>query len=263
MDKKICGNCKCFHYNENSDGGICGHMEGNYGGGRTHWDSTCESYNGKKVIKDRIINIVGASGTGKTTIAKELEKEGFNIIHSFTTRKPRCKDEWGHTFLENWKPVFLKRHDCKDKLIAFENKHTPKDEDYKFIHKDSMIAYFNDYDKRDCYFATKEQYQGKGTSIYIVDPDGAEQVKRNVDDAEVVTIFLNTDIEVRRSRLKGRYFKELTPYKRKETIEMNHSVINRLDKDEEIFKVVKCDYTVDANREVEEVLKDILEIINA
>ena len=36
----------------------------------------------------------------------------------------------------------------------------------------------------------------------------------------------------------------------------------RIEKDEEIFKVVKCDYTVDANRELEEVLEDVIGIID-
>ena len=50
-------------------------------------------------MKDKIICLVGPSGSGKTTIAKELEKEGYNIIHSYTDRKPRVENEWGHTFV--------------------------------------------------------------------------------------------------------------------------------------------------------------------
>lgn len=49
---------------------------------------------------DKLILLVGPSGSGKTTIAKELEKEGYNIIHSYTTRKPREPNEWGHTFVD-------------------------------------------------------------------------------------------------------------------------------------------------------------------
>jgi guanylate kinase len=94
---------------------------------------------------DRIIALVGESGSGKTTIAKELEKRGYNVIKSYTTRPEREPGEWGHIF---------------------------GDMDWYFndTNGDRVIAdtfYNNEY-----YWATKEQYQGKGTSIYIIDPLG-------------------------------------------------------------------------------------------
>lgn len=168
---------------------------------------------------DKIINLVGASGSGKTTTAKELEKLGYNIIHSYTTRERREPDEWGHRFTKS------------NKVECFIGE---------------MIAYQQLYGVE--YFATKEQYQGKGTSIYVIDPKGAEQVKENVTDAEVITIFLMSDMRERDWRMKedGRKYVDR---------------FNRIEKDGEIFKTCKCDYVVDANREVEEVLKDIVEII--
>ncbi len=57
------------------------------------------------------------------------------------------------------------------------------------------------------YWATKEQYQCKGTSIYVIDPKGAKHVKESVKDAEVVTIYLMADEEERRYRLGQRYWK--------------------------------------------------------
>lgn len=145
-------------------------------------------------MQDRIINLVGASGTGKTTIAKHLKGKGFNIIKSYTTRKPRRENEWGHIFIRgNWEVV--------DLFCAIDRRGNDIE-----IPKGNMIAYKNLY--RDHYFATKEQYQGKGTSIYIVDPDGAEQVKRDVDDAEVITIALNADKENRMHRIRGRLTKQ-------------------------------------------------------
>ncbi len=47
---------------------------------------------------DIIICLVGESGSGKSTIAELLEKEGYNYIKSYTTRKPRYKGERGHIF---------------------------------------------------------------------------------------------------------------------------------------------------------------------
>jgi guanylate kinase len=79
---------------------------------------------------DKIICLVGPSGSGKTTVARGLEKEGYNIIQSYTTRKPRFEGEWGHTFIEEYK--------------LLPGIGLPKD----------MIAYFNSYNSGHHYFAT-------------------------------------------------------------------------------------------------------------
>lgn len=175
--------------------------------------------------RDKIICLVGASGSGKTTIAKELEGKGYNIIHSYTTRQEREPGEWGHIFIK--------------KAIGHEIK----------MNK-NMIAFKNLYDYE--YWATKGQYQGKGTSIYVVDPEGANQVHKNVKDVKVITIFLSADDNVRMLRML-------------EDGRNNDDILVRLIKDKKIFKNVKTDYVIDyvidANREIEEILKDILEVI--
>lgn len=137
--------------------------------------------------------------------------------------------------------------------------------------KGEMIAFFNDYSKNEIYFATKEQYQGKGTSIYTVDPDGAEQVKRNVTDAEVVTIFLMADEGIRARRLRDRAYESrgilcyIPMGKLEEFQKAKHDirgeVENRLMKDIEIFSTCKCNYAVDGNRSIKEVVANIKEII--
>ena len=178
---------------------------------------------------DKIVCLVGPSGSGKTTIAKELEMMDYNIIHSYTTRKPREPNEWGHTFVDRNELV-----QAPFNIIAIGKR------------PELMIAGEELYGE--LYFTTKEQYKGKGTSIYTVTPKAAEQVRENVDDAEVVTIFLQCDRYVRYDRM----------------IKDNRGlldVINRLDSDEKVFKTCKCDYVVDANRDVDKVILDILEII--
>lgn len=186
-------------------------------------------------MKDKIICLVGPSGSGKTTIAKELEKECYNVIQSYTTRPPRKPNEWGHIFVRD----------------------VPLD-------TTNMIAHQKLYGHH--YWATKEQYQNKGISIYVIDPQGAEQVKENVKDAEVITILLTVDVVKRITRLRRRLLNEnnitIDSFFGNELQDKIHNYIRkRLNKDEEIFRVVKCDYTVDANREVKEVLNDIKQII--
>lgn len=184
---------------------------------------------------DKIICLVGPSGSGKTTIAKELEKEGYNVIQSYTTRKPRCKDEWGHIFVSKNAINHVNEWD----LMAIKE-------------------LYGDY-----YWSTKEQYIGKGTSIYVVDPQGAEQVKETVQLSPVITVFLMADLSTRRQRIYKREIDKLTGCfisdedRGVASIEADF----RTFKDAKIFSKCKCDYVVDANRSLKKVIEDIKEII--
>jgi guanylate kinase len=98
------------------------------------------------------------------------------------------------------------------------------------------------------YWATKEQYRGKGTSIYIVDVFGIKDLRQKVKDAEVVVIYLKAD--------------ESTRYKRIVKARGNES-LKRIEHDKEVFKIVLCDYVIDANRGIKEVLQDVKEVIRS
>lgn len=196
---------------------------------------------------DKIICLVGPSGSGKTTIAKELEKEGYNVIQSYTTRKPRYEGEWGHIFVEDEVSKYFGFNEMKTTYLITKNGKLYKPMAFKKLYGEF-------------YWFTKEQYIGKGTSIYIVDPEGAEQVQKNVTGAEVITVFIMADEEVRISRLQQRYW-EGTNLKTAHELNAILYADKRIEKDREIFKTCKCDYAVDANRELKEVVEDIKEII--
>ncbi len=120
---------------------------------------------------DIILCLVGESGCGKTTVAVELEKQGFNIIHSFTTRKAREKNEWGHTFVDEF--------DNPNDLIAY--------------------TFFNN----NHYWATKSQYAGRGLSVYVIDPAGVESLRYKVD-VPIISVYLKVDTITRKHRLVER-----------------------------------------------------------
>lgn len=54
------------------------------------------------MVKDRILCLIGASGAGKTTAAKSLMELGVNVILSYTSRRIRAHEDWGHIFINDW-----------------------------------------------------------------------------------------------------------------------------------------------------------------
>ena len=123
-------------------------------------------------MNDIIYCIGGASGSGKTTVAKSLHDEGYNVIQSYTTRPPREVGEWGHTFVD-------------------ETEEDP--------HKwpAGVIAHniFNGFR----YWATKEQYFGKCKTIYVIDPIGVEHLRKTIDEPIVViTLYASERVLVER-----------------------------------------------------------------
>jgi guanylate kinase len=173
-------------------------------------------------MKDTIICLVGESGSGKTTIAMALEAIGYNVISSYTTRSPRKTDEWGHTFVDG---TVLQEHlDMQDYIVA-----------YKF------------YDGFH-YWATKDQYLDHGVSIYVVDPDGIKMLRSKVTDARIIVIYLKADKEERICRMK----------------DQGRSVLDvgrRVGYDRTAFRLIRCDYVVDANSSIEDTICQVNDLI--
>jgi guanylate kinase len=179
---------------------------------------------------DRIICLVGESGSGKSTIAEELSKKDYNYIQSYTTRKQRYEGEKGHIFV--------------DYEMYIESTITVED-------KANIIAYT--YFDGNHYWASREQYRNRGNSIYIVDPVGVRELKEEVKDAEIITIYLNADEQIRYNRMCKRKYGEENIY--------DEAIYSRIKHDKKAFKIIQCDYVVDSNRSLEEVLSDIENII--
>lgn len=191
---------------------------------------------------DKIICLVGESASGKTTIAELLEKEGYNYIQSYTTRPKRFEGEKGHIFVnaKNYVDVTIEDTFVPGYMIAhtvFDNHH---------------------------YWATKEQYQGKGNSIYIIDVAGVKELKEKAKDAEIIAIYIKTDHITRWDRLFKRSLGEKVfknGWSDEQDKQARELTRRRIRHDKEAFRVVNCDYVVDAERTIEEVLEDVKRII--
>ena len=72
----------------------------------------------------KIILLAGQSGSGKTSVGRELAKneDKYNFVHSYTDRQMRETNEYGHTFVDSKEmDSLLKRDDIKDvcsKILA-------------------------------------------------------------------------------------------------------------------------------------------------
>jgi guanylate kinase len=184
-----------------------------------------------RVLTDRIIGLIGESGSGKTTVAKILEKKGYNVIHSYTTRKAREKDEWGH--------IFINQND-----ISFDDDFTIVR--YSHAQPEHIIAYV--YYNDNHYWATREQCLGHGNSIYVIDPVGFVDLLTKVD-LPVIGIYLSVPFYNRAVRLEKRDgFKK---------------AVDRLIHDSKMFESFKVDWIVQENgRSPMEIAENIIEIIN-
>jgi guanylate kinase len=191
---------------------------------------------------DAIICLVGPSGTGKTSIAYALhEKYGYNVIESYTTRPKRYEGEKGHTFVDEFEDEVWNFFPWMDGKMLSSN----------------VIAY-NQYDDFE-YWATREQYQDKGVSIYVVDVPGVEMLRKTVKDAEIVVVALHADKTFIQTRLLERdIFSRKKKDKAGDTFDM---LRQRMLLDEDVFAVIPCNYSVDANPDLDTVTERVNSII--
>ena len=119
----------------------------------------------------KVLLLVGDSGVGKTTIAKELCKnDKYNYIASYTDREKRFDKEWGHVFVT-------------------------KDFMSEILVKDDIVASTKIGDTNYC--ALKSQFMNDAINVYIVDEEGMNKTIKNLPDADIVTILVTKeDVDV-------------------------------------------------------------------
>lgn len=97
-----------------------------------------------------IILVCGASASGKSTLAEDLEKKcGHKAIPSYTTRPPRFSSEKGHTFIT----------------------------DEEFDKLEDILAYAETGGYR--YAVTKRMFEDEQYSVYVIDNTGIKYLKEH------------------------------------------------------------------------------------
>lgn len=154
-----------------------------------------------------LICLLGGSGSGKDSIAKKLENDGFKFLKSYTTR-PQRKGE-GNTH------IFIKSEDVEN-------------------HTSDIIAYteISPY----IYFATIQQLLD--SDVYIIDPNGLKFLKDKITNIKLIPIFINVSEQKRFTRAMNRGDK-------KEDIEKRFSSefeqFDQFRKSEEYYSVINDD----------------------
>ena len=108
-------------------------------------------------MNNSFILLVGRSGSGKSTIANYLASDyGMRVIDSYTTRKPRFKDESGHRFVTD------EEFDALETLVAFTKFDGAK------------------------YGATTQQVEE--ADLYVIDISGVEYFKEHYTGSKTIKV---------------------------------------------------------------------------
>ena len=183
-----------------------------------------------------IIVLLGASGSGKSTIEHELATHhGFEKIVSYTTRKPRENEENG-----------------KDYYFVDNNT-------FKEILNRDLFAEHDEYSQNRLYGTLKSDY-ADGNKVVVLTPNGLRQLKKNCPNDNIFTILVEANLGTRVKRYIDRCGVQKFDFQDKNEIaarvERDYGMFLGLDK--EVDLVVHNDEGTD----IENFVKTIMEIIH-
>ena len=182
----------------------------------------------------KIIVLLGASATGKDTVAKHIsEKYNMPMAISYTTRPMRSNETQGVEY------YFISDDEMHEK---FKNGEVIEHTSYYIQSEDVSYTYAN----------VIEEFEKGDYVLTILNPHGLYQFNKSQYKDNLVSIMLNCDDRVRLVRSLNR----------DENVNVNE-VLDRFRRDELDFieRRPKTDYEIDTNKPLEEVFNNIDKVI--
>ncbi|MGL4572738.1 MAG: HNH endonuclease [Clostridium sp.] len=183
------------------------------------------------ILKDKIILISGKTASGKNKVLEELKLRGFNQILTSTTRPKRDDNEEGYNFISEEE---LNKQAKNDQFIDLK--------EYKTI----FGKWF--------YALPLEELLKYEKPILIIDNKGKKTLEDKIGRQNIVSIFIDTDYDIRKNRALNRKGK---------TEEEVKEVNRRLESDELDFLNCEKEYDYIFKNNTKEDLENIInKIIN-
>lgn len=182
----------------------------------------------------KIMVLLGASATGKDTVAKHIsEKYNIPMAISYTTRPMRSNETQGVEY------YFISDGEMHEK---FKNGEVIEHTSYYIQSEDVSYTYAN----------VVEEFEKGDYVLTILNPHGLYQFNKSQYKDNLVSIMLNCDARVRLIRSLNR----------DENVNVKE-VLDRMVRDELDFieRRPKTDYEIDTNKPLEEVFNNIDRII--
>ncbi len=177
------------------------------------------------------IVLIGASGSGKSTIENELNNNGFRKIVSYTTREPRDGEKNGKDY---W---FVTKDTFKDMLA------------------EGLFAEYEEYSQGRFYGTLKSDYV-EGNNVAVLTPNGIRQLKRNLPNADIYSVLVKANLGTRMLRYINRVGLD------KFNFDDKSELCSRTDRDFGMFlgidKEVNLVIDNNYNRNIKDVVSDIL-----
>ena len=154
-----------------------------------------------------MILLAGSSGSGKTTVANQLEEMGYSVIPTYTTRKPRPNDS-GTMCISEIQFEYMLTHDKFMSYHIFDSKMGPVAygipiEEYEKTPDNAVIVLAKEYYEDICHYV--KNYTEDNVFMVYIDVDDESIIKRSMSDNG--RGLSNTDLvdRLERDREKNHY----------------------------------------------------------